>query len=188
MVNRQSPPLIFVYDSKGRTRYCGVAFQTRDETLGEQSLPAAQLTFESQHGTGIHVARKLPPNGFRFSGAVGNERSHGAICDLRLESPAVASHLLRAICDLGRLFESAATLGIFVATLGPNGFCHTAKSQRAIRSPRLLKSRCRWWHRGRGANFPARCQIRLCLRAQVAEDRLRVRRLNPSSHGSRSFL
>lgn len=99
MVNRQSPRLIFVYDGKGRTRYCGVAFQTRDESLGEQSLPAAQFTFESQHGTGIHVARKLPPNGFRFSGAVGNERSHGAICDVRMASPFVPSHPVCAIRD-----------------------------------------------------------------------------------------
>ena len=81
MVNGQSPRLIFVYDGKGWTRYCGVAFETRDETLGEQSLPAAQFTFESQHGTGIYVARQLPPNGFRFSRAVGNERSHAAEVD-----------------------------------------------------------------------------------------------------------
>jgi hypothetical protein len=34
----------------------------------------------------------LPRDCFRFSGAVGNEGSQEVICDLRLESPAVASH------------------------------------------------------------------------------------------------
>ena len=84
MVNGQSPALIFVHDGKGWARYCSVAFQTRDETLREQGLAAAQFAFESQHGTGIHIARKVPPDGFCFSGTVGNERSHGAIFDLRL--------------------------------------------------------------------------------------------------------
>jgi hypothetical protein len=88
MVNGQSPTLIFVHDSKGRTRYRGVAFQTRDETLREQGLAAAQFAFERQYGTGHKILRNLPRNCFRFSGAVGNERSHGAFCELRI-----------AICD-----------------------------------------------------------------------------------------
>ena len=99
MVNGQSPTLIFVHDSKGRARHCGVAFQTRDETLREQGLAATQFAFERQYGTGHKIFRNLPRDCFRFSGAVGNERSQEVICDLRLESPAVASHPLRAICD-----------------------------------------------------------------------------------------
>ena len=39
MVNGQSPTLIFVHDSKGRTRYCGVASRARDETLVNKVLP-----------------------------------------------------------------------------------------------------------------------------------------------------
>ena len=91
--------LIFVHDSKGRACYCGVVSQTRDESLREQGLAAAQFAFERQHGTGHKILRKLPRDCFRFNGAVGNERSQEVICDLRLESPAVASHPLRAICD-----------------------------------------------------------------------------------------
>src|SRR5262245_8018269 len=99
MINRKSPTVVFVYDRKGRTRDCGAASQLGHEAFGEHSFATAQFAFESQHGTGIRVARKLPPDGFRFSGTVGSERSHGAICDSRLESPAVASPPLRAICD-----------------------------------------------------------------------------------------
>ena len=88
MVNGQSPALIFVHDSKGRARYCCVAFQTRDETLREQGLAAAQFAFERQYGTGHKIFRNLPRDCFRFSGAVGNERSQEVICDLRF-----------AICD-----------------------------------------------------------------------------------------
>ena len=50
MVNGQSPALIFVHDGKGRARYCRGAFQTRDETLREQGLAAAQFAFERQYG------------------------------------------------------------------------------------------------------------------------------------------
>ena len=99
MVNRQSPTLIFVHDSKGRARYRFLACQTRDETLREQGLAATQFAFERQYGTGDKILRNLPRDCFRFSWAVGNERSQELICDLRLESPAVASHPLRAICD-----------------------------------------------------------------------------------------
>ena len=67
-------------------RYCGVAFQARDETLREQGLAAAQFAFERQYRTGNKILRNLPRDCFRFSGAVGNERSHWAICDLRFES------------------------------------------------------------------------------------------------------
>lgn len=88
MVNGQSSTVIFVYDRKGRTRYRDVAFQTRDESLREQSLAAAQFAFESQDRTRSKIVRKSARDRFRFSGAVGNERSHGAICDLQL-----------AICD-----------------------------------------------------------------------------------------
>ena len=88
MVNGQSSTLIFVYDRKGRARHRGDAFQTGDETLREQGLAAAQFAFESQDGTGNKIVRKSARDRFRFSGAVGNERSHGAICDLQL-----------AICD-----------------------------------------------------------------------------------------
>jgi len=77
-----------MHDSKGPARYRGVAFQTRDESLREQGLPAAQFAFESQYGTGNKIVRNLPRDRFRFSGAVGNERSHEAICELRV-----------AICD-----------------------------------------------------------------------------------------
>ena len=77
-----------MHDSKGRARYRGVAFQTRDESLREQGLPAAQFAFESQYGTGNKIVRNLPSDRFRFSGAAGNERSHEAICELRV-----------AICD-----------------------------------------------------------------------------------------
>src|SRR6185295_9766300 len=94
MVNGQSSTLIFVHDGKGRTRYRGVIVQAHDETLREQGLAAAQFTLERQYGTGHKILRNLARDCFRFSGAVGNERSHGAICDLRLESPAVASHPL----------------------------------------------------------------------------------------------
>jgi len=83
MVNGQSPALIFVHDSKGGARYCGVVFQTRNETLREQGLAAAQFAFERQYGTGRKILRNLPRDCFRFSGAVGNERSHEAICALR---------------------------------------------------------------------------------------------------------
>src|SRR2546421_2117721 len=99
MVNGQPPPLILVHDSKSRARYCGVAFQTRDEAVREQGLAAAQIAFERQYGTGHKILRNLPRDCFRFSGAVGNERSQEVICDLRLESPAVPSDPLRAICD-----------------------------------------------------------------------------------------
>ena len=88
MVNGQSPTLIFVHDGKGRARYYGVAFQTRDQTLREQRLAAAQFAFERQHGTGHKVLRNLPCDCFGFSGAIGNERSQEVICDLRC-----------AICD-----------------------------------------------------------------------------------------
>ena len=88
MVNGQSSTFIFVDDSKGRARYRGVAFQTRDQSLREQGLAAAQFAFESQDGTGNKIVRKSPCDRFRFSGAVGNERSQEVICDLRL-----------AICD-----------------------------------------------------------------------------------------
>lgn len=99
MVNGQSPTLIFVHDSKSGARYYGIAFQTCNETLRKQGLAATQFAFEGQYGTGNKIIRKLPRDRFRFSGAVGNERSQEVICDLRLESPAVASHPLRAICD-----------------------------------------------------------------------------------------
>src|SRR4030095_6188253 len=131
MVNRQSPALIFVYDGKGRTRYCSVAFQTRDETLREQGLAAAQVAFESQHGTGNKVLRKAPRDCFRFSVAVGNERSHGAVCDLRF-----------AICDGGKQFPSGVVSEIFVATFASPWFCRAAKWRTGARSPRLPKSRC----------------------------------------------
>ena len=88
MVNGQSSTLIFVHDSKGRARYRGVAFQSRDESLRKQGLAAAQFAFESQDGTGDKIVRKSPRDRFRFSGAVGNERSQEVICDSRL-----------AICD-----------------------------------------------------------------------------------------
>jgi len=88
MVNGQSSTLIFVHDSKGRARYRGVAFQSRDESLRKQSLAAAQFAFESQDGTRDKIVRKSPRDRFRFSRAVGNERSQEVICGLRL-----------AICD-----------------------------------------------------------------------------------------
>ena len=88
MVNGQSPTLILVHDSKSRARYCSVAFQARDETVREQGLAAAQFAFERQYGTGQKIPRDLPRDCFRFSGAVGNERSQEVICDLRV-----------AICD-----------------------------------------------------------------------------------------
>ena len=88
MANAQSPALIFVQDSKGRARYCGIALQTRDETVREQGLAAAQFAFERQYGTGHKILRNLPRDCFRFSGAVGNERGQEVICDLRF-----------AICD-----------------------------------------------------------------------------------------
>ena len=88
MVNGQSPALIIVHDGKRRARYRGVAFQTGDETLREQGLAAAQLAFESQYGTGQKILRNLARNCFRFSAAVGNERSQEVICELRF-----------AICD-----------------------------------------------------------------------------------------
>ena len=84
MVNGQSSTLIFVQDSKGRARHRGVAFQTRDESLREQSLAAAEFAFESKDGTCNKILRKSPCDRFRFSGAVGNERSQWVICDLRL--------------------------------------------------------------------------------------------------------
>src|SRR4051812_1885859 len=99
MVYGQPPALILMHDSKGRARYCGLAFQSRDETLCEQGLAAAQFACERQYGTGDKICRNSSRNFFRFSGTVGNERSHGAIFDLQLESAAVASHPLRAICD-----------------------------------------------------------------------------------------
>jgi len=88
MVNGQSPALIFVHYGKGWTRYCGVIVKAHDETLREQGLAAAQFTPERQYGTCHKTLRNLARDCFRFSGAVGNERSHGAICDLRF-----------AICD-----------------------------------------------------------------------------------------
>ena len=84
MVNGQSPALVFVHDSKGRARHSGVALQTRNESLREQGLPAAQFAFEGQKGPGDKIVRKSPRDRFRISGAVGNERSHVAICELRL--------------------------------------------------------------------------------------------------------
>ena len=88
MVNGQSATLIFVHDRKGRARYCGVAFQTRDETLREQGLAATQFALQRQYGTGYKILRNLPRDCFRFSAAVGNERNQEVICDLRF-----------AICD-----------------------------------------------------------------------------------------
>ena len=84
MVNGQSSTLIFVDDSKGRARHRGVAFQTGDESLREQSLAAAEFAFESKDRTGNKIFRKASRDRFRFSGAVGNERSQGVIYDLRL--------------------------------------------------------------------------------------------------------
>ena len=85
MVNRQSPTLIFVHDSKGRTRYCGVAFQTRDESLGEQGLPAAQFAFESQDGTGNKSLASCRPIASVSAGLLEMNVATGqfAICDLR---------------------------------------------------------------------------------------------------------
>jgi len=83
MVNGQSPALILVHDGKGRARYCRGAFQIRDETLREQGLAAAQFAFECQYGPGHKILRDLPRDCFRFSRAVGNERSQEVICDLR---------------------------------------------------------------------------------------------------------
>ena len=83
MINGQSSTLIFVHDGKGRARYRGIAFQTRDERLREQGLATAQFAFESQDGTGNKIVRKSPRDCFRFSGAVGNERNQEVICDLR---------------------------------------------------------------------------------------------------------
>ena len=88
MVNGQSPALILVHDGKGRTSYRSVAFQARDETLREQGLTAAEVAFERQYRTSNKILRNLPRDCFRFSGAVGNERSQEVICDLRF-----------AICD-----------------------------------------------------------------------------------------
>ena len=73
-----------MHDSKGRARYRGVGFQSCDESLREQGLAAAQFAFESQDGTGDKIVCKSPRDRFRFSGAVGNERSQGVIYDLRL--------------------------------------------------------------------------------------------------------
>ena len=86
MVNGQSPTLILVHDGKGRTRYRYIPFKRRDETLREQGLAAAQFAFERQHGTGHKILRNLPRDCFRFSGAVGNERSQEVICELRVAS------------------------------------------------------------------------------------------------------
>jgi len=83
MVNGQSSALIFVHDGKGWARYDGVAFETRDEALREQRLAAAQFAFERQYGPGRKILRNLPRDCFRFSRAVGNERSQEVICDLR---------------------------------------------------------------------------------------------------------
>ena len=126
MVNGQSPVLIFMHDSKGRTRYRGVALQPCDEALREQGLTAAEVAFERQYRTGHKILRDLPRDCFRFSGVVGNERIQEVICDLRLESPAVASHPLRAICDSGSRFASTVTLEIFAAILAQENFCCAA--------------------------------------------------------------
>src|SRR5690348_12847973 len=99
MVNGQSATLIFVYDSKGRTRNCGVAFQTRDETLREQRFAAAQFAFKSQHGTRKEILRKSPRERFRFSGAVGNEGSHGATCDWKARPLLRIRYGRHVICD-----------------------------------------------------------------------------------------
>src|SRR4030095_10882799 len=130
MVNGQSPTLIFVHDSKGGTCYCGVAFQTRDETLREQRLAAAQFAFESHDGTRNKVIRKSPRDCFCFSGTFGNERSHRAISALRF-----------LICVGASQFASVVVSEIFVATFAPTWFCRAAKWRRAVRSPHLLKSR-----------------------------------------------
>ena len=84
MVNGQSSPSVFVYDSKGRARYRGAAFQTRNDSPREAGLAAAEFAFESENGTRNKIVRKSSRNCFRFSGAVGNERSQEVICDLRL--------------------------------------------------------------------------------------------------------
>src|SRR5262249_1033449 len=88
MVNGQSSTLIFMHDRKSRAGYCGIALEGCDESLRKQGLAAAEFAFESQHGTSGKVLRNSPRNYFRFSSAVGNERSHGEICDFGL-----------AICD-----------------------------------------------------------------------------------------
>ncbi len=128
MINGQSPALVLVHYRERGAGYRGAASKSGNETFGEQCLAAAQFAFESQHGAGIHILRKLPPDGFRLSGAVGNECSHGAIFDFRF-----------SILESVNQFELAATSEIFLAILVATGRCHAAKRRRVIRSPRLLK-------------------------------------------------
>src|SRR3954451_18950283 len=180
MINGQSPALIFVHDGKSRAGHRGRALQSCDEPLREQGLTAAEFAFERQHGTGHEMFRDLPRDCFGFSWAVGNERSHEAICDLCLETPAVVSHPLGVICHGASQYELAAVWGIFDAIRVLTELSRAGKWQRAVRSLRLLKSRCRWLHQKLPAIFLARRRIPPCSSAQVEEDRLRVRRLNPS--------
>src|SRR6266436_4297928 len=125
MIDGQSPALVLVHDRERRAGYCSTASKSGNETFGERCLAAAQFAFESQHGTGIHILRKLPPDGFRLSGAVGNECSHGAIFDFRF-----------SIFESATQFELTATLEIFGAIPVATGRCDAAKRRRAIRSPR----------------------------------------------------
>src|SRR5439155_13391404 len=128
MINRESPALVLVHYRERGAGYRGATSKSGDETFREQGLPAAQFAFESQHGAGIYILRKLPPDGFRLRGAIGNECSHGAIFDFRF-----------SILESATQFELAATSEIFRASLVAIGCCHAAKRRRAIRSPRLLK-------------------------------------------------
>ena len=84
MVNRQSPSSIFMQDGECGARHIRTAAQPVDDTFNEQSFAAPQLSLESEDRSDPDVLCNLPPDGFGFSWAVGNERSHLSIADCPL--------------------------------------------------------------------------------------------------------
>ena len=70
-------------DGESGARHIGAATQTRDETFDEYRFTSSQVSLECQNRRPADFFCKLPPYRFRFSRAIGNERSHGAIFDRR---------------------------------------------------------------------------------------------------------
>src|SRR5436309_14799734 len=126
MVNGQSSSSIFVQDGERGTRHTGTATQPGDETFDEGRFTAAQVSLESQNRSYAAMLCESPPNRFRLSRTVGNERIHLVIFDFRF-----------SIFDCANQFESVAHLVIFFASSAPGARCCAVKLRRAIRNLRL---------------------------------------------------
>src|SRR2546421_5072086 len=113
-----------MHDRKCWTGCIGTASQSGDETLCKGSFATAKLAFESEYTTGVEIVRKLLSDGFRLSGAAGNECNQEATFAFCF-----------SIFYLASQFESAIVSGISGATFAPSESRGVGKSRRATRSP-----------------------------------------------------